>query len=181
MSRPRRDHHSMPDCPDFRLTVRRGAVLAIDWSPWLATGGPLMTMLHARGRAGVGFADVTVLREDDVAAEAIVRFLAGDSPAAREAVVRWASDVGYRRIWLHDVPFDLPGPHEDDAETRCNGCAVRLYDGGPEFWEHVRGVGRFPSMCALCGADLPQWRVRQKSPAASDPARMGRPGRTSCR
>src|SRR4051794_33723415 len=74
-----RDQPSMPDHPDFRLTVRRGAVLAIDWSPWLATGGPLMTMLHARGRAGVGIADVCVLREDDVATEAIVRFLAGDT------------------------------------------------------------------------------------------------------
>src|SRR3954463_2184848 len=102
--RPRRAATStvMPDFPDFRLTVRRGSVLAIDWHPWLTTGGPMMTMLHARGRAGVAIADVSVLRENDVATEAIVQFLAGDTAPAREAIVAWASDCGYRRMWLHD-------------------------------------------------------------------------------
>ena len=172
----------MPDFPDFRLTVRRRSVLAIDWHPWLTTGGPMMTMLHARGRAGVAIADVSVLRDDDVATEAIVRFLAGDSAEARNAIVAWASDVGYRRLWLHDEPVELPGPSEGDADTRCSGCAVRLYDGGPEFWEHVRELGRFPGTCALCGADLPQWRVRQIPAPASDHTGMptATSRRTSC-
>jgi hypothetical protein len=159
----------MPDYPDFRLTVRRGTVLAIDWRPWLTTGGPMMTMLRARGRAGVAIADVIVLRENDVATEAVVHFLAGDSAAARETIVAWARDVGYRRVWLHDEPVELPGPAEHDADTRCNGCAIRLYDGGPAFWEHVRELGRFPGTCALCGSDLPQWRIRHRPLAATDP------------
>src|SRR4051794_35224778 len=111
----------MPDCADFRLTVRRGVVLAIDWYPWLTTSGPLMTLLHARGRAGVAVADVTVLRERDVATEAVVRFLTGDAPRARDAIAQWAGDVGYRRVWLHDEPVELPGPGEGEADTRCNG------------------------------------------------------------
>src|SRR4051812_18786443 len=131
----------MPDCPDFRLTVRRGTVLAIDWYPWLTTAGPLMTLLHARGRAGVGVADITVVREDEVATEGIVRVLVGDTPRTRAAIVAWARDVGYRRLWLPDVPVELPAPAEGDAETRCHGCAVRLHESGPEFWEHVREVG----------------------------------------
>src|SRR3954447_13945715 len=172
----------MPDFPDFRLTVRRRSVLAIDWHPWLATGGPMMTMLHARGRSGAAIADVNVLRDNDVATEAIVRFLAGDSAEARNAIVAWATDVGYRRVWLHDEPVELPGPAEQDADTHCTGCAVRLYDGGPEFWDHVRQLGRFPGTCALCGADLPQWRVRQTAAPADDPTPMTAAAqrRTSC-
>ena len=172
----------MPDYPDFRLTVRRGTVLAIDWRPWLTTGGPMMTMLRDRGRAGVAIADVSVVRDNDVAAEAIVRFLTGDSSVARETIVSWASDVGYRRVWLHDEPVELPGPVERDADTRCGGCAVRLHDGGAEFWEHVRELGRFPGTCALCGGDLPQWRVRQRQSAAADLAGAAAPrASTSCR
>src|SRR5439155_10814152 len=98
----------MSDSPDFRLTVRRGAVLAVDWHPWLVSGGPMTEMLRARGRAGVAIADVTVLH-DEVAAEAVGRFLAGDSAAARAAITDWARDVGYRRLWLPDNLIELPG------------------------------------------------------------------------
>src|SRR4051812_30596086 len=113
----------MPDFPDFRLTVRRGAVLAIDWHPWLTTAGPMMTMLHARGRAGVAIADVTVLREGEVAAEAIVRFLAGDTARAREAIVDWAGDVGYRRGWVPREALRLPRPAPGGAPHRPPGRA----------------------------------------------------------
>ena len=159
----------MAEFPDFRLTVHRRKVLAIDWHPWLVSSGPMTTMLQERGRAGVAIADLTVVHEDEVATEAIVRFLAGDRPAARETVISWAGDVGYRRLWLPGDVIELPGPAEALAETRCNGCCARLCDDGPEFWGHVREVGRFPAGCPLCGADLPQWRVRQTSPGKGDP------------
>ena len=148
----------MTESPDFRLTVRRRTVLAVDWHPFLVDGGPMTTMLQQRGRAGVAIADVTVIREDDLAAEAIVRPLAGDG---RREITRWASDVGYRRLWLPGEVVELPGPAASLAETRCQGCAVRLCDDGPDFWAHVRHAGRFPAGCPLCGADLPQWRVCQ--------------------
>src|SRR4051812_4738120 len=170
----------MTDCPDFRLTVRRGRVLLVDWHPWLTTSDPLTTLLDARGRAGVAIADVTVLRRDDVAAEAMVRFLAGDTADARATITSWAQDVGYRRLWLPGEVLDLPGPAERVAKTRCNGCAVRLTDSGPEFWQQVHAIGRFPASCPLCGADLPQWRVRQTSPQADDPTSMPTPRRTKC-
>ena len=172
----------MLESPDFRLTIHRRKVLAIDWHPWLVSGGPMTTMLRERGRAGVAIADVTVVHEDEVVAEAIVRFLAGDRPAARGAIAAWAGNVGYQRVWLPGEVVELPGPSEAPAETRCNGCGARLCDDGPEFWEHVRAVGRFPAGCPLCGADLPQWRVRQTSPGASDPGLMPatRSRRTSC-
>jgi hypothetical protein len=156
------------DTPDYRITVRRGTVRAIDWGPWLATAGPMGMLLAARGRAGVAFADVTVVRDGGVAAEAIVRFITGESPEAREALVTWASDVGYRRLWLPRELVELPGPCEGRAETRCSGCAARFSDAAPSFWENVRTAGRFPAMCPLCGGDLPQWRV--KRPVVPEPA-----------
>jgi hypothetical protein len=159
----------MPDLPDLRLTIRRGAVLAVDWHHALVRTGPLTTMLRERERAGVGIADATVIREGGLAAEAVVAFVAGDTPPARAAIVRWAGDVGYRRLWLPGDVVELRGPQEAPAETRCSGCAVRLHDAAPEFWRHVRALGRFPSACPVCGGDLPQWRVRQNEPAASDP------------
>ena len=150
----------LDDAPDYRLTVRRGHVLAIDWSPWLAAGGPLTMLLAARGRAGVAIADLTVVRAGDVTAEAIVRFLAGDRPEARAAIAAWTRDVGYRRLWLPGEVLELPGPAEGLAETTCSGCGARFADEAPGFWAGVRAAGRFPAMCPLCGGDLPQWRVR---------------------
>src|SRR4051795_3563706 len=166
----------MPDFPDFRLTVRRDTVLAIDWHPFLVSGGPMTAMLHSRGRAGVAIADLTVIHEDETAAEAVVRFLTGDRPKARAAITRWARDVGYRRLWLPGAIVELPGPAEALAETRCSGCAIRLSDDGPDFWDHVREAGRFPAACPLCGADLPQGRGGAHPPPARCAAPTSRSG-----
>jgi len=167
------------DCPDFRLTLRRTALLAVDWHPWLVSSGPMTTMLQARGRAGVAIADVTVVRDGELAAEALTHFLAGDRPAARSAIEAWARDVGYRRLWFPDAVVELPGPGEGQAETRCRSCGVRLCDAGGDFWQRVRRAGRFPAACPLCGADLPQWRVRQGHAPGDD--RSPRPAATQRR
>jgi hypothetical protein len=150
----------LDDTPDYRLTVRRDTVRAIDWNPWLASGGPMGMLLAARGRAGVAIADLTVVRDGDLVTEAIVRFLTGDGPGPREVIAAWARDVGYRRLWLPGDLVQLPGPAEGLAETRCSGCSARFADEAPGFWAGVRTSGRFPAMCPLCGGDLPQWRVR---------------------
>ncbi len=150
------------EIPDFRVAIRRGAVRLVEWQPWLAGGGPLATLLHGRARAGVALADVTVLREDDLAAEVIVRFLAGDRPGPRAALAGWAQDVGYRRLWLPGEVLELAAPVEGRAATRCTGCGARFVDGQPEFWAQVRRMGHFPTGCPLCGSDLPQWRVEAR-------------------
>ena len=129
----------------------------VDWTPWLATSGPLNTLLQERGRAGVAIADLDVLREAGEAAELVVRFLAGDRPAARAALARLARDAGYRRLWLPDRVVELPAWHPGRALTRCSGCRATLTDGEPAFWARVRASGCFPTVCPLCGSDLPQW------------------------
>lgn len=166
------DQSDVPDCPDFRLTIRRSSLLAVDWQPWLVSGGPMTTMLYARGRAGVALADVTVIRDGDVAAEAVVHFLAGDRPAARSTIQAWAGDVGYRRLWLPDTVVELPGPGEGHADTRCRSCGVHLCDASGGFWQQVRRAGRFPAACPLCGAEMPQWRVHRGTAPGEDHSRL---------
>jgi hypothetical protein len=176
------DPACVTECPDFRLTIRRGRVLAVDWRPWLVTAGPLVATVRARRRVCVAITDVIVVHEGDCATEAIVRFLAGDRESARAEITRWARDVGYRRLWLDDELIGLPGPREGEAHTRCGGCGVQLCEDGPQFWAYVRHIGRFPSGCPVCGADLPQWRLRQDPPGDDDPSSMpeATPRRTPC-
>ena len=169
------------ESPDFRATVLRdGSVRLVDWGPWLATGGPLGTMLYARGRAGVSIADVTVVRDDSEAAmELIVDFRCGGSPEHRDALRSWAARVGYRRIWFEGEVADLQPDPGGAAQTRCTGCRVRLIDSDPSFWDYVRARGAFPTACILCGSDLPQWtQLRQTKSPARDAQRTTAPRRT---
>jgi len=170
--------------PDFRATVRRdGAVRLVDWGPWLASGGPLYTMLDARGRAGIGIADLTVVRDDDeIAIEVIVDFRCGGTPEHREALRDWAARVGYRRVWFDGEITDLDPAPGGSAQTRCTGCRARLVDADTSFWEFVRHRGAFPTSCVLCGSDLPQWTpARQTSPDAHDTDIPEKLRRTACR
>jgi hypothetical protein len=156
--------------PDFRATVTRRGVMLLPWSPWLATGGPLGSLVRARGSRGVTLADVSVVRDDDdgVAREAIVDVIAGGGGAAREALIRWASSAGYERVWLPGEVVDTDPQRfvGGVAQTRCRNCGGSFADRRPEFWLSVRRDGHFPSACPICGGDLAQWSVaeRQKDP-----------------
>jgi hypothetical protein len=144
--------------PDFRATIRSASLRLVDWAPYLARSGPLQTLIHARGRAGTGIADLTVVRDDELADELIVEFLTGDSPRHRDTLAAWAARVGYRRVWFPGDVLALPGAAAGGAATTtCTGCRARLTDADPAFWLSVRRTGRFPAVCPLCGCDLPQW------------------------
>jgi len=158
--------------PDFRATVHRnGTVRLVDWGPWLAGGGPLYTLLHARGRAGVGIADLTVIRDDErLAVEVVVAFRCGGTPEHRRVLSEWAARVGYRRAWFDGEISDLDPVPGGTAQTRCTGCRARLVDADTSFWEFVRHRGAFPTACVLCGSDLPQWTpARQTRQVSCDP------------
>lgn len=173
-----------PEHPDFRATLSaRGPVRLVDWGPWLVSGGPLHTLLDARGRAGVGVADLTVIRDNDrTARELIVDFRSGDRPEHRASLARWAAHVGYARLWLDGEVVDLEPSPGGRAETRCTGCRVRFVDADPSFWELVRTRGAFPGACCLCGSDLPQWTpARQTGGSSRDPHRSGTRGERHAR
>jgi hypothetical protein len=170
------------DTPDFRATVQRsGAIRLVDWGDWLASCGPLYTLLAARGRAGVAIADLTVVRDDECnARELIVDFLCGGTSAQRFALTRWASFVGYRRIWIEGGVHELDPSPGGAASTRCSGCGERLIEAKAGFWGYVRRRGAFPATCVLCGSDLPQWtRVGQTEEQQPDPAKAPMSGRSA--
>lgn len=170
--------------PDFRVTLRRdGVVRLVDWGPWLASGGPLHTLLDARGRAGMCIADLTIIRDDDGAAgELIVEPRCGDLGPHRARLAAWAATVGYRRLWMDGEVLELAPTPGGRAETRCSSCRGRLVDADVSFWDFVRVRGAFPSACCLCGADLPQWTVARQTPVAEcDPATSTQSRRTTCR
>jgi len=158
---------------DFRATVRPdGTVRLIPWGPALVSGGPLVAMLRARAPRGLVVADLTVVRDDPEAeaTEVAVAFLVGDE---RSSLTAWAASVGYHRVWFPDEIVDLDPVPPTVARVRCTGCRSEMEDGTPGFWAHVRQVGAFPSMCVLCGSDLPQWSVgRVGDPGAPASVRL---------
>lgn len=162
-----------PVDPDLRATVRPdGTVRLVPWGPALVSGGPLLAMLRARAPRGLVVADLEILREDPEGpvGEVAVSFLVGDE---RHALCGWAASVGYRRIWFPDEVVDLEPLPPTVARVRCTGCRSAMEDGSPAFWAHVRLTGAFPSMCVLCGSDLPQWSVRPLwRPGAPEHVRM---------
>lgn len=168
--------------PDLRAAIRRdGIVRAVPWGPHLELCGPTATLLETRDRAGVTLADLSIVREDDdgPATELIVEFLT-NGERGRDALLAWATSLGYRRVWL---PAELHELHPEDhvdagfggkARVRCTSCHGRLVDGTAGFWEWVRSLGYFPYICPLCGGDLPQW-TSATGPTKNSDVRVSHP------
>ena len=167
-----------PETPDYRATLpRNGQLRLVPWGPWLATGGPVNTLLHARAGAKIAIADLTIIRDEDeeAAAELIVQFRCGDAPEHRDTLREWAERVGYRRIWFEGELAELEPEPGGTAEVRCQACRARFVDSDASFWEFIRAAGAFPYVCTLCGADLPQWRrLVERKRAGTVEAESGR-------
>ena len=151
--------------PDFRATVQRsGAVRLVYWGPWLQSTGPAYTLLAGRDRAGVGVADLRVVRDDEgMATEVIVEFHSGGTDAHKGALLGWARAAGYGRVWFEREVAELEPTQHGLVSATCTGCGVRFIDGrSGHFWRHVRTAGAFPVACSLCGSDLPQWTPVQR-------------------
>jgi hypothetical protein len=162
--------------PDFRATVRRsGAVRIVYWGGWLSSSGPIFTLIDSRARAGVGIADLKVVRDHDgLAAEVIVDFLSGGGADHRGALCRWAAATGYSRAWFDGEVLDLTPSPGGLVQTRCTGCGQRFVDGrSGHFWDQVRRAGVFPASCGVCGSDLPQWTPVERSEGARATSRFG--------
>jgi hypothetical protein len=175
------------DQPDFRATVQRsGAIRLVHWSPYLQSTGPAYTLMAARERAGIAIADLRVVRDDEgVASEVIVEFHSGGNDMHRAALSDWAHSLGYTRVWFDGELIDLEPSAGGPVTTRCSGCGQQFVDGRTaDFWRHTRCSGVFPTVCSLCGSDLPQWtpvrkkdagrQIRSYSRTRSKPTRIHR-------
>jgi hypothetical protein len=163
--------------PDFRVTVAKGRLFLVDWSPALTFGGPPGQLFLGRESAGVAIADVTVAADAAGERDAIVEFLSAGKRAKADGVItEWARATGYRRIWFSDSVVEVgsdPAPI-GLATTKCTSCRARFREGSPEFWLGVRDTGRFPSICRLCGGAMPQWTIEKahdSGPAFVSPPR----------
>jgi hypothetical protein len=155
------DEPDHPGAPDFRATIHDGQLLVTNWAPYLVAGrGPFGGIARERAEAGVTLADMWQTGNEK--AELIVEFLAvADRRKAERILTRWARAVGYDRLWLPDrlVAFESGRPL-GSAKVTCPTCGATWEDAGADFWRTVRSSGRFPTLCALCNSDLPQWRWR---------------------
>lgn len=166
MPRPRQTRQPRPDPegvstddePFCRATIRGTRVTLNGWNRALAARGPARDgVRHVRAT----LADLYRAGEEDE--ELIVTPARGTrwTDDAEAALLTWAANVGYRRVWLPGRVVDL-----SDALAPCGGarvtcptCGARWSDDGVDFWEGVRRRGWFPANCLACGGSLPEWDV----------------------
>ncbi|MBM3668293.1 MAG: hypothetical protein FJW90_12665 [Actinobacteria bacterium] len=149
-----------PEPPSFRATIRGSRLMVVAWMPHLLTSGPTGRLVRDRAEDGVTVADLWVT--DDEPSEVIVEYLAvADRGRADRLLSRWAEAVGHGRLWLPDRLVTLdPDRPLGSAKVECPTCGAGWQDSGADFWENVRNCGRFPALCPICNADLPQWQWR---------------------
>jgi len=171
--------HDDEERPACRATIREATVTLNPWRPGMGPRGPLKA----------GYSDITAALADlhrDDAGELIVVPVRGApwTAAAADTLVAWAGRVGYHRVWLPDGVVELDALADVRwASVTCPACGARWEDGGPAFWEMVRGDGWFPASCLGCGGSLPEWEVLpecQVDAPTSDPWQDTESRRTPC-
>jgi hypothetical protein len=175
--------------PRFRATHRNGRLTVLPHHDGLAEHSAVLTMLNEPTEGELTIAD---LGESEIAGKpggwemtVTVLTLGHPSPQAEHALVEWATDVGYRRVWLPDrvVTCQLQHSFLSGATAQCETCGQTWHQSGRSFWTHVAKRRSFPTYCLICGADLASWRIgrmedkrRKRSYGASDPHLCRRSG-----
>lgn len=151
--------------PSYRATFRRGQLTVLPFFQSMVVMGPSTGHFRSREKAGAVIADLTSHSgspgdELSVAYRARGRHLA----EAEARIVEWAASVGFHRLWFPDRLVELAATAggDDVASVKCTTCGQAWSDGGNQFWEMIVQQHAFPTFCPLCGADLPQWRLKDK-------------------
>jgi hypothetical protein len=171
----------MENRPFARATITARRITLNPWRPGLIDGGPTGMLLRPLARRGVVLADLIADHEER---EIIARFVPRDSATeqARDALARWAAQVGWRRLWLDERVVDLADGDAaigGCARAVCPTCGLHWMDERPEFWDHVREDGWFPAHCLACGGSLPEWDAAgNASPVRHADPSVDAPGRT---
>ena len=155
--------------PSFRATWHEGRLLITPYHAGLVSKGPILTLLSDREEELL-IADLSATEGSDPDGlrgwELTIEVHTPDPPseAAREALLAWATEVGYRRVWLPDGVVDLEqGEVRGAAQVRCGTCGQLWRADGHEFWSWVTRKRSFPTWCELCGGDLGVWEVEHPS------------------
>ena len=139
------------DAPTCRATIRDGLVTLNPWNP----------VLFGHGPEPAGFATITAaladlrMQDDELLVTPVPRTPWTES--AEEVILRWAPNVGYRRVWLPGrvVDFDAPAPL-GRALVDCPTCGARWDDGAPASGSACAGTAGSPAAA---------WRAAGRSPS----------------
>lgn len=157
--------------PNLRATIKGEQLFVTDWGTQLAGPGVLRARPASEGdqptpaivdlaSLGEGNEELMVMHYDD----------RQDLEEVERVIVRWAGQVGYRRVWLAEsvVAVDFPDSGIPSAHFRCPTCSAELSGDGADFWIAVRRMKMFPPFCLTCGVEAPQWDVSTEQESLSD-------------
>jgi len=166
------------DRPWCRATIHRGRITLNPWRPVLIRGGPAAMALEPLAAHDVAVADLHLPAEGELE----VRFVPGSPrpPGTADAILAWAANVGFMRVWLPDRVADVEPDAEPlgCAEVRCPTCGLGWHDDSPDFWAAVHAARSFPGWCAACGGSLPEWHNAGRAHGGDPPAACGRVARS---
>lgn len=152
-----------PSPPELRATVSDAGLVMTPWTPYLLrSGSPCTSAVSPKALAGIF--DLTIERTtaDDIPIATDV--LASELFAAQvmaeavtDALVAWATGLGYQRVWLgHEVIALEPRLLGGVWQVRCGHCGAEWSDSSSGFWLRARAAGYFPLTCPLCAHPLAQ-------------------------
>lgn len=157
--------------PRLRATYGKGRLMLLAHGDALAEAGPILTMLGQREADErpviADLADSRNAADPYGRWELTVRVLSPDGLGAEAegAILDWAANVGYGRVWLPDrvEQIDIRRPFHRLAQVECGNCGQVWRNSGRKFWQKVHRLRCFPPFCLLCGGDLPAWEVDRRA------------------
>jgi len=156
--------------PSLRATIRGEQLFITDWGTQLAGPGALKARSIPEGdQPAPAIVDLAPLGDENEELMVMHYDERQDLDEVERVIVRWAGQVGYRRVWLAKSVLDVDFPESGipSAHFRCPTCSAELSGDGADFWIAVRKMKMFPPFCLTCGVEAPQWDVssEQDSPA----------------
>jgi len=163
--------NSVPS-PDLRATVRGEQLVITDWGNQLA--GPAGLRVRSTGdsdQPAPTIVDLAALGDEREELMVMHYDERQDLEEVERVIVRWAGQVGYRRVWLAEsvVEVEFPKSETLSAHFRCPTCSAELSGDSADFWLAVRRARMFPPFCLTCGVESPQWEVRFEGSNSSPP------------
>ena len=155
--------------PSYRATVRGGQLSITEWGSVLMSLEKLRTSAADTEDDQATIVDLVIIgehRDELIVSRSSKRH---DGKNVGQTLLNWASQVGYRRVWLPDQVVDIE-PSADQigtAKLDCPTCMNEFTGEGPEFWLMVRKAKMFPHFCPACGCEVPQWEVSSEAPVPS--------------
>jgi hypothetical protein len=146
--------------PFFRATYADGRLSMVVRPPWLPSPDQSgwAAPFFERPETDTVIADLTIIRSGGSLELVVDELVHAEREDFRMMLTRWATLLGYRRIWVGLEIIELsdePVSWDTRVTTTCFGCCTKWRADQMGFWINARNAGVFPNACALCGALMP--------------------------